>query len=288
MVHSHTRDLTWARIAEFDKMTPQEKARRRMEDYNRSPGNLDAGEYDCPKCLNRGHFMRLREDLSNYVEACSCHAIRKSIWSAKNAGIYDRLLRHDFPSFQVREKWEQDMKQLAKDWAIHGQDQWLLLCGQSGCGKTHLTLAAVGYRIFHRGQSVTFLDWRKFNTLRETRSEEFYSLLKKAEAAQILFIDDLLKLEKTRTFHPAQELELAFQMLNHRVNQAAVTVISTELTPEQLLQMDEATGSRILHMTKQFKHTVSTDPRKNHRLRREPTEGSTKNLPSGEGGSPKG
>ena len=228
MVQSHTQDLTWARIAEFDKMTPQERARRRMENYNRSPGNLDAGEYDCPKCLNRGHFMRLREDLSNYVEDCSCRAIRKSIWSAKNAGIYDRLLRHDFPSFQVREKWEQDMKQLAKDWAIHGQDQWLLLCGQSGCGKTHLTLAAVGYRIFHRGQSVTFLDWRKFNTLRETRSEEFYSLLKKAEAAQILFIDDF-----AISRYSEDGIKILYHLIKTRTDLKTSTMFTSQYAPSE-------------------------------------------------------
>ena len=244
-------------------------AKIRVDGFNRE--KVPSADYDCPKCLNRELIAFLREDGNPGFMDCDCKAVRRSIRAMKESGLEAVIRDLTFDRFQATEPWQKRILSGCQAYAAEPK-LWLLLCGQSGCGKTHLTLAAVGYRIFHRGQSVTFLDWRKFNTLRETRSEEFYSLLKKAEAAQILFIDDLLKLEKTRTFHPAQELELAFQILNHRVNQAAITVISTELTPEQLLQMDEATGSRILHMTKQFKHTVSADPRKNHRLRREPTE----------------
>lgn len=262
-----SQESIWARVAEFNKMSREDRARKRVDDYNKMPGCLDPQEYDCPACLNRGHFKRLRPDLSEYNEDCKCSPIRASIWSAKAAGIYERLIKCDFPGFKTEAKWEQDMKRVALNWAKNGEDAWLLLCGQSGCGKTHLTLAAVGYRIFHRNQRVTFLDWRLLNMEREEDKAAFAIRMKKAQEAEILFIDDLLKLDKGRTFHPAQEMELAFTLLNQRTNENRITVISTEHTPEQLLNMDEATGSRILHMAREHKYTVRPDVRKNKRLR---------------------
>ena len=266
MTIAYSQELISAKIAEFQVMTPEQRARIRMENYNRSAGTLDAQEYDCPKCMNRGHFQRLRKDLSVYMEDCDCMAIRRSIWSAKNAELYDRLLQCDFPRFRTEAKWQQEMKQTALHWAMQANKEWLMLCGQSGCGKSHLTMAAVGYRIFHRSQRVTFLDWRKFNLARECDKERFWEQLDKSEKAEILFIDDLLKLDSDRSFLPSPEKELAFQIINTRSNRSGITVISTELTPEQLLKIDQATASRLLSMAKQYKFTVSPDIKKNRRL----------------------
>ena len=270
MAVAATKEYILGKFAEVNAMTRKQRQEFMRDHYNATPGNLDPEEYDCKKCLNRGNIMVLDEDndYQEHIVECSCMLIRRSIWSAKASGLYTRLRRCDFPGYAVKEKWQQEMKDTAKAFAKAEGKPWLLLCGQSGSGKTHLALAACGYKLAHRFETIRFLDWRNFNSLREDDPDKvsYQDALDKALKAPILFIDDLLKLEKGRTFYPSKEVEAAFQIINHRENQDLQTLISTELTPRQLLEVDEALGSRILKKARDYTCTVEKDVKKNHRL----------------------
>jgi DNA replication protein DnaC len=63
----------------------------------------------------------------------------------------------------------------------------------------------------------------------------------------VLYWDDLFKHPKEPT---SFEIDLAFEVLNYRYLNLKPTIISSERTPNELLAIDEALGSRILERSK--------------------------------------
>ena len=60
---------------------------------------------------------------------------------------------------------------------------------------------------------------------------------------------------------------LAFEIFNYRYNNRLSTIISTEKTPQELVEIDEATGSRIAEMCGKNIYAIRRDPKRNYRLR---------------------
>ena len=76
--------------------------------------------------------------------------------------------------------------------------------------------------------------------------------------APILYIDDFLKGKITDG-----DINLAFEILNHRDMGNRPTIISSELTIERICELDEATGSRI---AAQARALCIKTPDENYRL----------------------
>ena len=63
------------------------------------------------------------------------------------------------------------------------------------------------------------------------------------------------------------DVNLAFEIINYRYNDPQlITVISCERDVTELLDIDEAVGSRIYQRTKKYNISVSADNKKNYRL----------------------
>lgn len=68
---------------------------------------------------------------------------------------------------------------------------------------------------------------------------------------------------------PSQaDLNLAFELINHRYINRLVTIVSTEHSPQELVSLDEATGSRIIEMAGEHVYAIAPDMKKNYRLRK--------------------
>lgn len=77
----------------------------------------------------------------------------------------------------------------------------------------------------------------------------YHSLLEPLKTCSVLYIDDFWKTQSGMRVTNA-DVKLAFDLLNYRYcNPHLITMISTELTTKNLLNMDEAVGGRILEMT---------------------------------------
>ena len=80
--------------------------------------------------------------------------------------------------------------------------------------------------------------------------------------SQLLYIDDLLKGRTTDT-----DLNILYEIINYRYMNYGPMVISTEKTPEQLIDFDEAIGGRILEMCRPY--IIRLEGRElNHRMDR--------------------
>ena len=83
--------------------------------------------------------------------------------------------------------------------------------------------------------------------------------------APVLYIDDLFKGAE----RPTQgDLNLAFELLNYRYNdERFCTIISTEKLIGELIEIDEAIGSRIAERSKGHMVNLNRDPSRNWRTK---------------------
>ena len=95
-------------------------------------------------------------------------------------------------------------------------------------------------------------------------------LLRQYLNAPYLYIDDLFKTGRgpDGTVAPsAADLNLAFTLLSARYARQAPTILSSELSADALLRLDEAIGSRIVEMAGKNLCAVRNDKKRNYRLK---------------------
>lgn len=223
--------------------------------------------YDCPRCGNKlmyAEWDEAEKRVRRYV--CPCQSLRVARTQIKRAGL-ERLLDSDaMATFQAKEPWQKRMLETAQSY-IHAPEGWLVLSGQSGCGKTHLCTAAY-VQLIHKGLRGQFMAWRdRIGTLKsvDIPREDIERELTGYKQAQLLCIDDLLKCgdgQPTRA-----DKDIAFEILDARYRAKLPTILSTELSLPQLEQLDEAIAGRIHEMAAGRIVSVKRDRFRNLRLR---------------------
>jgi len=242
-----------------------QKLQMQVERYNSTSAEPEG--YDCPKCKNRGGSMYV--DPKGYVtfRPCVCAEIRKSMTKAKKSGMEPLLREKTFGNFQKNHPWQELLARKCKDYLQH-PDRWLVICGQSGSGKTHLC-TAVCRNLISEGQQVRYMIWldaasrlKDMSVDGEKRSQE----KEEYKDAPVLYIDDLLKVGGNGQPSRA-EVTLALEIINYRYVQGLRTIISTERRPEELMALDVAMGGRIHEKAGPFLLDVTADPEKNFRMK---------------------
>jgi len=141
----------------------------------------------------------------------------------------------------------------------------MLLCGSSGRGKTTLGLA-IANNLINVGVGVRYMPYRDVVTAlkQQIGSDNKYIYndhIYKLKNARVLFIDDLLKGKVTDS-----DVNILYEIINYRYLQRKPFIISTEKAIEQLLEFDEAIGSRLIEMSKGYIVTFDNSI-PNYRLR---------------------
>lgn len=261
---------------------PKQYAQFRVDSLNSAVGDRDKEDgYNCPICKNKGYVAVLMEtddgEYTHAVRDCKCAETRRSILRMQRSGLKDVIRNYTFDRFEATEPWQQTIKAAAMDYA-KSPDGWFALCGQSGSGKTHLC-TAICRELLLRGDQVLYMLWRDdIAKIKQTamgskfddEATELHRLLGKFKTAKVLYIDDFFKTGATAesaTQHPTvADINYAFEIINYRYNNPGlITIISTELTEDELLDIDEAIGGRIYERAKAF--SIGRDRRKNYRVR---------------------
>lgn len=248
---------------------PMAHAKMKVDTINNTPGNLTG--YNCPKCLNRGNIAVLRDDGSFFTKDCDCMKIRRCIWEMERSGLKTIIQEKTFDTFSADETWRKTIKVGAMAYA-ENPDGWLLFCGQSGGGKTHLCSAVCRHRLMV-GDEVRYMSWRdKIPEIKAMSldNDQRTKIINSFKTAEILYIDDLYKGGKagdTSSNPTRADVSLAFEIINHRYINHLPTIISTEKTPQELVDIDEATGGRIVEMAQEHTYCIEKKPGRNYRLR---------------------
>lgn len=174
------------------------------------------------------------------------------------SGLSTAIKNMTFESFKADEEWKARMKSMAEEYA-RNPSGWIVFCGQSGAGKTHLCTAIAGRLMKERLIPVTYMLWRQ-DYFRATGfdSEEYRNTLRKCEC---LYIDDLFK-----GAAPEKQLGLAFDILDARYREKKLTIISTELSMNEIGEVDEALWGRMKQMAKGHIVGIKKERGRNQRI----------------------
>ena len=247
--------------AEYDKV--------KIDSYNKTVGDLTG--YDCSKCMNRGRYAIPKEGGGMSIVECDCMKIRRCVQKMESSGLREVIRDWTFEVYKDAEHWQTAIKQGAMDYA-EKPDGWLLFCGQSGSGKTHLCTAVCRHLLL-AGEEVRYMPWRQdIRELKGMANEPAIQAeaLKKYQEAPILFIDDLFKAFRNADgscIPTKADVGIAHDIIDYRYRKRLTTIISTEFYPAELVDIDEATGGRIVEMAQGHTYCIEKKPGRNYRLR---------------------
>ena len=248
-----------------EKWSDEEYAQKKVDWYNAGVGSLEG--YDCPICKNKGDIMFLKDGYERMRE-CTCMSIRKTLRRIERSGLKDLLKDYTFEKYLTNENWQKKAKSMAMNFLKDYENKWFFTGGQVGCGKTHLCTALVG-EFIKLGKPAHYMLWRdEIVQLKAVvmDDEAYGKAIKKLKEIDVLYIDDFFKTERGKAPSTA-EINIAFELLNYRYNNPnLITIISSERLIDDIIDIDEAVGSRIYQRSKQYCLIVNYDRRKNYRL----------------------
>lgn len=253
-------------------MSEEEKVKQSVADHNAREGNLhEIDGYNCKKCLNKGEIWWAVQHNGHWMEQfrrCDCMRARAAIRRMEKSGLKESLKK--LSDFEATEDYQRNMLDAATAYikADKSDGPMLFIGGAVGCGKTFVC-SAVCRELLLTGHEVIYMPWETeadriknlaFDEERTKETEIFSN-------AEYLYIDDLFKPTAGQSAPTPADLKLAYRIINHRYLNKLPTIISSEKYMPELLEIDEATISRVYERSKGFMVNVGRDPKRNYRMK---------------------
>ncbi|WP_407399611.1 ATP-binding protein [Treponema sp.] len=257
------------------RLSDEESERMKADAFNDTEGNLNEDDgYSCSICKNRGIIMKVKQTRSgnwtNVACDCECMKIRHTIRMMQRSGLKNIIRDYTFSKFIATEDWQITLKEAAKTYSLEKKG-WFFIGGQSGAGKTHLC-TAICREFLLEGMPVKYMLWRDEapKIKAAVNDAALYSAwMDPLKKVKVLYIDDLFKTgrgSEDSQKPTAADVNIAFEILNFRYNNPdLLTIISSECTVNDIINIDEAIGGRIFERAKAF--SLKPDRSKNFRLK---------------------
>lgn len=204
--------------------------------------------YKCKKCNDRGYIFEPNQYGGDIAIPCECKEVTEAMEKLNKCGLTEAFKKKTFKNYETTTNYQVQAKMKAMKYCndFINTNASLLLCGQPGAGKTHLGIATM-LQLIEKNVGVKYEEYTSMmmNLKQSVMDEEnFIREESKYTSPRVLFLDDFLKGNPT----PA-DLKYIYKIINQRYLQGKPIIISTEKTPKEIIQWDEAVGSRIIEMT---------------------------------------
>jgi DNA replication protein DnaC len=203
---------------------------------------------DCPICGNTGRVVREDENGVRYAGDCKCMVQRRAIRRIRKSGLADVVERYTFDRYLADNEKRRAVKDAALRYTKDNQG-WFFVAGKTGSGKSHICTAICSELM--KRQNLRYVLWRDVATRLKamtTDADAYAAEIQPLKDVAVLYIDDFLKGKVTDA-----DLNLAFELLNYRYNDAKKrTIISTERSIYEIMELDEALGGRIFERCKGY------------------------------------
>lgn len=237
-------------------------AQIRVDTYNQSRGEDDGTGIQCDECNNRGLSAFLNEEGQFAVRPCKCRGIRLTVKRLQRQGLYEAAKKKTLPEFRTDTESQRTLKTLVRRFVAEEEPHWMILCGQSGAGKTHLCTAAFVRLSIDKGLDGRYLVWNSDSRrIKATAKDGDDQMLNDFKRCNLLYIDDLFKCKRDSEPSDA-DVRLAFEILDYRYSHKLTTIISSEMVLEDIQYLDEAIYRRIREMCGPYIGNISRDPGK--------------------------
>jgi len=250
-----------------------------------TPQNLEE-KYKCNICRDTTWLNNEENEGNEYIR-CSCYNknLLKKLW--ENFGVdatkikkLDSYVTYDELTVSAKEKAIKYIKDF--DLNKRSEKNSYALLGQSGAGKSHIVIA-MGAALLNRDKnSVKVVYMPYIEAMKELKSnvlnEEYYKrLFNRYVSCDLLIIDDLFK-DKLRNGKlikingylaglTESDMKQIYPILNIRYINHKPIIISSECSPEVLLNIDEALARRIIEPC-EGNTTVFEGKKYNYKLRK--------------------
>lgn len=223
-------------------------------------------DYKCDKCKDTLYIV-IKDD-KGITTAKKCECYNRVVNDEKLAitPLANKKDEYTFEKYRTTEEWQKNILQSAKAY-VKEPNGWFYIGGQVGAGKTHICTAVVRniaylknlsfeYILFN--QKMTELKQWKFD---DAKKEKYQDTINRLIEVDILFIDDLFKIQPTNA-----DLDILFDIVNGRYLNNKICVISSEKFTTDIYNIDNAIGSRIIEKSSCVLE-ISYDESKNYRLK---------------------
>jgi DNA replication protein DnaC len=235
-------------------------------------------EFECDKCEDTGYVWDLEERKSI---KCECFQRRQIKDRLKACGITEDKHNLTLDKFEI---YEDDptlinAKALSRLYIDNFNDtnNWLAFIGQHGSGKTLLT-HIIAMELINRDNPINVFYMSYLNDMRMLKAcsmdnENYVRQQQTYLKATLLIIDDLFKDKfqngKIIDVLSSSDMRHIMPILDYRYSNNLKTIISTESTIDQLIQLDGAIGWRIIQKCANGKNVVEFKGTKyNYRARK--------------------
>ncbi|RDY28429.1 DNA replication protein [Romboutsia weinsteinii] len=208
-------------------------------------------EYRCSKCRDMTYIID-----DGMAIPCECRAVREAEDILKHSGISEEFRNKTFDNFnytydthtinayRVATKYVKDFDSIESS-----SNNSIMFMGQVGSGKTHLSLAICN-ELMDRGVGVLYMGYRDVIVrVKQNIMDQVYyhKIMNRYKNARVLLIDDLFKGSVS-----SSDVNIMFELVNHRYFNNLPVIVSSEKGFEELIEIDEAIGSRLIEMSKGY------------------------------------
>lgn len=179
------------------------------------------------------------------------------------SGLEEDVLNFRFDNYECNQRFNQVMFDTCQKFIAQEAAKFLFISGQPGTGKTHLGTATCNHYI-SLGVSTIYTTYKLLmNDLKANYNDEEYSVaLRKYTGVRVLYIDDFMKEEPTKS-----DLSHSFELINLRYLQKKITIITSERSLDEIIEKDEALGGRIKQRCGEFAINIARKPGRDWRLK---------------------
>ena len=237
---------------------------RQKEAYTGISIGYDVFYHDCTICGNKRKIAHLDADGKFALKQCECVATIKIKSSLAKSGLTALVDKYTLNNYITTEKWQESIKNAASAFINDTCDNWFFIGGQVGAGKSHICTGIV-MELIKQGKNAIYMMWQEESVMlnANVNSEQYEKRIKELKTTPVLYIDDLFKNTPTEG-----DRKRIFELLNYRYNNPnLITIISSELQIRDIINIDEAVGSRIYERSKKYQININADIKKNYRLR---------------------
>ncbi len=229
-----------------------------LKNINTNSSTKQIKNYKCDICKDTEWIL---DADSNTAKPCKCREAKAYGRILDGSGISKAFLQKTFDNFKSTHRDIANAKNMAMDYVkkfgeIRGTSKnSIAFLGQVGSGKTHLSIA-IANELMKQGIGVRYMQYREDITrIKQCANDElsYAREINKYKTATVLLIDDLYKsaIYRTRTgqesLNDADERAM-FEIINYRYFKQSPIIVSSELTVDRLLGLDEGLNSRIIDM----------------------------------------
>jgi len=251
---------------------------KKCDFYNREKGDLNEKDgYECLLCKNKGYISVIREsgllngirDYTQAMAACKCKPVRDAIMRMKRSGLEPVIKRYTFAAYEAQEPWQKAIKEAAQRFTKEEKGVFFI-GGNSGCGKTHIC-TAITAQFLREGRAAYYMLWQEEALkLKQvvTDSPEYGRRMDYLKNVDVLYIDDFFKPIGENASPSPADIRVGYELINHRYNNGdLITIISSEKQINEILDIDEAIGGRLVEYAKGYAFNIAPDRAKNYRLK---------------------